>query len=70
MLVRFHDTKEDTKSMKNISALIPSSVESISSNCFNYSLNLKEIIIHKKKGEITGSPWGCVYGDRGVTWDE
>ena len=49
---------------------IPSSIESISSNCFDNSLNLKEIVIHKKKGEIAGSPWGCIYGDRGVIWDE
>ena len=49
---------------------IPSSIESISSNCFYDSLNLKEIIIHKKKGEIAGSPWGSIYGDRGVIWDK
>ena len=45
-------------------------MESISNSCFDNSLNLKEIVIHKKKGEIAGSPWGCVYGDRGVIWDE
>ena len=49
---------------------IPNSIETINGNCFLNSLNLKEIIIHEKKGEITGSPWGSIYGDRGVIWDE
>ena len=32
--------------------------------------NLKEIRIHKKRGEVTGDPWGCIYGDKAIIWDE
>ena len=49
---------------------IPSSVTSINSNCFNNSNNLREIKVHKKKGTLSGSPWGCIYGDRAIIWDE
>ena len=47
---------------------IPSSVETISTGCFNNSSNLKQIIINKEKGSIVGSPWGCMYGEKAVTW--
>ena len=49
---------------------IPSSVTSINTSCFSNSSNLKEIRVHKKKGSIIGSPWGCIYGDKAVIWDE
>ena len=32
--------------------------------------NLSEVVIHKKNdGTLTGSPWGCVYGDKAIIWD-
>ena len=49
---------------------IPSSVTSINTSCFSNSSNLKEIRVHKKKGSIIGSPWGCIYGDKAIIWDE
>ena len=50
---------------------IPSSIKEISTTCFSNSINLREVIIHKKNdGTLTGSPWGCMYGDRGIIWDE
>ena len=50
---------------------IPSSVKEIDINCFSNATNLKEIRIHKKNdGTLTGSPWGCIYGDRAIIWDE
>lgn len=47
---------------------IPNSVETIEKDCFANSSNLTQIIIDKEKGSISGSPWGCRYGDRAVTW--
>ena len=50
---------------------IPSSVKEINTSCFSNSINLREVIIHKKNdGTLTGSPWGCMYGDRAIIWDE
>ena len=49
---------------------IPNTIEKINTACFNNSVNLKEIRIHKKKDEISGSPWGCIYSDRAIIWDE
>ncbi len=50
---------------------IPSSVKEISSRCFAEATNLKEIIVHKKNdGTLTGSPWGCIYGDKAIIWEE
>ena len=49
---------------------IPESVISINTACFSNASNLKEIRVHKKKGSIIGSPWGCIYGDKAVIWDE
>jgi len=49
---------------------IPSSVTKISNSCFNScGNNLKQIVIHKPKGTISGSPWGCIYGDKAVEWN-
>ena len=49
---------------------IPESVTSIHIDCFSNSPNVKEIRVHKKKGSIIGSPWGCIYGDKAIIWDE
>ena len=49
---------------------IPSSIKEINSMCFDNANNLKEIRIHKKRGEVTGDPWGCIYGDKAIIWDE
>ena len=50
---------------------IPSSIKEINTSCFDNATNLREIRIHKKNdGTLTGSPWGCIYGDRAIIWDE
>ena len=50
---------------------IQSKIEEISTSAFLGANNLTEVIIHKKNdGTLTGSPWGCVYGDRAIIWDE
>ena len=48
---------------------IPSSIISIESGAFYTANNLTEIIIHKKRGEISGEPWGAVYGTRVIQYD-
>ena len=47
---------------------IPSSVETIDTNCFNYADYLKKIKVNKQKNTIEGSPWGANKGDRIVEW--
>ena len=50
---------------------IQSKIETISSLAFSGVNNLREVIIHKKNdGTLTGSPWGCIYGDKAIIWDE
>ena len=49
---------------------IPSSVTELSTSCFTDSTNLREIKVHKKEGTLEGAPWGCIYGDRAIIWDE
>ena len=49
---------------------LPSSVEKINVNAFSRAKNLTNIVIHKKRGEIEGEPWGAVYGTRVITYDE
>ena len=50
---------------------IPSSVKEINTSCFANSTNLREIRIHQKNdGTLTGSPWGCIYGDKAIIWDD
>ena len=49
---------------------IPNSIKEINNACFEGANNLKEIRIHKKRGEVTGDPWGCIYGDKAIIWDE
>ena len=48
---------------------IQSNIESISVEAFTGANNLKEVIIHKKKDEIAGLPWGNPYGDKAIIWD-
>ena len=50
--------------------IIPSSVETIDTNCFNYANNLEKIKVNKPKDTIDGSPWGANKGDRIVEWQE
>ncbi len=47
---------------------IPASIEGIDANAFLECSSLKEIIIDKKEGSISGAPWGCPYGLRAVFW--
>ena len=49
---------------------IPSSIKEIDTGCFNSATNLREVIIHKQRDDISGSPWGCIYGDKAIIWDE
>ena len=49
---------------------IPSSIEYINESCFANSINLREIKIHKKRDELKGAPWSCIYGDKAIIWDE
>lgn len=47
---------------------IPSSVQTIESGAFSECSNLKNVLIRKEKNSISGSPWGCVYGERAMKW--
>lgn len=49
---------------------IQSNIENIATNAFTRCNSLKEIIIDKKEGEISGAPWGCPYGLRAVFWNK
>ncbi len=49
---------------------IPIGVTNIGTKCFAYCSSLKEVIIHKKKDEIAGSPWCNPYGDKAIFWNE
>ena len=49
---------------------IPSSIKEIDTGCFDSATNLREVIIHKQRDDISGSPWGCIYGDKAIIWDE
>lgn len=46
---------------------IPSTVKEIESDAFGNG-KIVNIIIHKKKDTISGSPWGCPIGERGINW--
>ena len=59
----------DSSNVKRL--VIQSKIEEISTSAFTNANNLTEVVIHKKNdGTLTGSPWGCVYGDRAIIWDE
>ena len=47
---------------------IQSKIKQIDTNAFSEASNLSEIIIHKEAGSISGSPWGCVIGNKAVSW--
>ena len=49
---------------------IPSSIENIHSGAFSGWNYVEKIYVHKKNGEIKGTPWGAVLGDRAIIWDE
>ena len=47
---------------------IQSKIKKIDQYAFQNAPMLSEIIIHKQAGSITGSPWGCVIGDKAILW--
>ena len=50
--------------------IIQSQISEIGTSAFADANNLSEVIIHKKNdGTLTGSPWGCIYGDKAIKWD-
>ena len=48
---------------------IQSKIEEIHNSTFAAAENLSEVIIHKEKDEISGSPWRNMFGDRAIIWD-
>ena len=50
------------------SIYIPNSVETIGYSAFSSANNLQQIQTDKATGEIVGSPWGAIRGDRIVEW--
>src|SRR5699024_9141191 len=57
---------DNCSSLKKIE--IANTIQEIGTNVFGRSNNLTEISIHKKRGEISGEPWGSVYGTRVITY--
>ena len=49
---------------------IPNTIKEINAKCFNECMNLAQVIIHKKKGEIANAPWGISKGERVIKYDE
>ena len=47
---------------------IGSNIKEINSGAFSGANFLSEVIIHKNKNDIPGSPWGNVFGDRAIFW--
>lgn len=47
---------------------ISDTVESIADDAFLNCSQIKNIIINKKRGSISGSPWACPLGERAITW--
>lgn len=47
---------------------IPSSVEKINTDAFWCSDQLREVVIHKPEGSISGAPWGNSFGLRAIKW--
>ena len=47
---------------------IGSNIKEINSSAFSAANSLSEVIIHKNKNDISGSPWGNVFGDRAIFW--
>ena len=48
---------------------IPASVETIGSDAFSRCNALTKIVVKKSKNSISGSPWGCPYGDKAIIWE-
>ena len=48
---------------------IPGTVENIGNDAFSRCNALTKIIVKKSKNSISGSPWGCPYGDKAVIWE-
>lgn len=48
---------------------IPETVENIGNDAFSRCNSLTKIIVKKSKNSISGSPWGCPYGDKAVIWE-
>ena len=46
---------------------IPRSIKRVGTNAF---LDFNNVVIHKAKDTVSGSPWGCITGERGIVWDE
>ena len=49
---------------------IPSGVDTIGRNVFLNCTSLNSVNINRKKGSISGSPWGIPIGERAITWTE
>ena len=49
---------------------IPNTIKEINAKGFNECMNLAQVIIHKKKGEIANAPWGISKGERVIKYDE
>lgn len=47
---------------------IPASIETIAGNAFSRCNNLRQIIIDKPEGSISGAPWGCPNTRDTVIW--
>ena len=47
---------------------IQKNIKEIDSIAFNGANSLSEVIIHKNKNDISGSPWSNVFGERAIFW--
>lgn len=47
---------------------LPETIEQISENAFVYLKSMDKIVINKKKGDLSGSPWGHPAGDDGIIY--
>ncbi len=47
---------------------IQSNIKEIDTTAFANASLLSEIIIHKNKNDITGSPWSNIFGERAIFW--
>ena len=47
---------------------IQKNIKEINSAAFNGANSLSEVIIHKNKDDIKGSPWSNIFGERAIFW--
>ena len=47
---------------------IQSNIKEIDTTAFANALSLSEVIIHKNKNDIAGSPWSNIFGERAIFW--